>query len=109
VLALSAPVSAQQQLPPQRQQQLPGGPPPANRLEMERRLQQAFAQRVREQLGLDGTKASALGNATLGFQRERQELVRRENELGGASAWKTPTRGADREHPCCPTRRQWRS
>jgi hypothetical protein len=76
-LLVAAPLSAQ--LPPQ--QQPARGGLPANRLQMERRLQQAFAQRVREELGLNAGQATALGDATLGFQRERQDLVRRENEL----------------------------
>jgi hypothetical protein len=78
-LALAAPLSAQ--LPAQQPPAPRAGSPPASRLEMERRVQQAFAQRVREQLGLDASQAAALGDATLAFQRERQTLVRRENEL----------------------------
>jgi hypothetical protein len=78
-LGLAAPMSAQ--LPPQQQPGARGALPQANRLQMERRLQQAFAQRVRVELGLNPAQATALGDATLGFQRERQDLVRRENEL----------------------------
>jgi hypothetical protein len=77
-LLIAAPLSAQ--LPAQQQPGARGGLP-ANRLQLERRLQQAFAQRVREELGLNADQATALGSATLGFQRERQDLVRRENEL----------------------------
>lgn len=103
-LLVAAPLSAQ--LPAQQQPAARGGNPPVNRLQMERRLQQAFAQRVRAELGLNADQAAALGGATLGFQQERQTLVRRENELrrryrmeaaetGGARAGAAPIPDAE--------------
>jgi hypothetical protein len=77
-LALAAGQSSAQ-LPPQTLPAAQQQPP--NRLQLERRVQQAFAQRVRNELGLNAQQATQLGEATLGFQNERQNLIRRENEL----------------------------
>jgi len=71
-LALSGPLVAQEQ-------RRPG--PQADRAEMERRVQDMFAELVRTQLGLEREDALVFGQAVLTFQQERQALLRREAEL----------------------------
>lgn len=57
------------------------GPPPGNRGEMERRVQERFAEIVRVQLGLDAATARRLGEVVRSFQSQRQQLLRRERAL----------------------------
>jgi hypothetical protein len=55
--------------------------PPAERQEMERRVQQRFQARVAQELGLDAEQVGELGAVATSFQAERRALVQREMRL----------------------------
>jgi len=70
LFALGAPVDAQQA-----RGRGPG------RMQLERQVQERFAQVVRRQLGLEDPQVRAIGEVTRSFQEERMALLRRERQL----------------------------